>query len=473
METGQQLDSILSARFATSEANQEISLYTGRVVIHTENKSLAHEGQITLRWLPRPTLLMEFVLTKLSDEQGINLVALLEAVHLAFEFELEGLFRRGMATVRSLAGGKDGFRFTLEIEQLGVDTNEEVQELTFHLVNFPRFIEDCQKGGSGYTSRQRVVRLMTTDWVIELDRAASIPHISSSPPEPSGGLAATLRRPLLQESLEATAGYGITQVGRLTRVDGSCFTPRSAVRLLVGLRLLLSFSRRHWTCFVLLSGRKLNKITWESWNKPLEVDPWSWDDGRAHSWGVTEAGLNLALLGFLKRWNSKEWRHPVETAARWFIEASTHRSLESALLGAQSALELLAWTHLVEERGILSKQGFDDLTAHDKFKLLLSLGDVPRSLPERLKELKAFASDQNRKWEDGPRAITELRNSVTHPRIRRDVWRRASTGVRREAVQLSLWYLEMVLLWTIGYDGLYLSAWSFEQELVPWRRHEE
>ena len=52
METGQQLDSILSARFATSEANQEISLYTGRVVIHTENKSLAHEGQITLRWLP-------------------------------------------------------------------------------------------------------------------------------------------------------------------------------------------------------------------------------------------------------------------------------------------------------------------------------------------------------------------------------------------------------------------------------------
>ena len=109
---------------------------------------------------------MEFVLTKLSDEQGINLVALLEAVHLAFEFELEGLFRRGMATVRSLAGGKDGFRFTLEIEQLGVDTNEEVQELTFHLVNFPRFIEDCQKGGSGYTSRQRVVRLMTTDWVI-------------------------------------------------------------------------------------------------------------------------------------------------------------------------------------------------------------------------------------------------------------------------------------------------------------------
>ena len=218
----------------------------------------------------------------------------------------------------------------------------------------------------------------------------------------------------MQESLEATAGYGITQVGRLTRVDGSCFTPRSAVRLLVGLRLLLSFSRRHWTCFVLLSGRKLNKITWESWNKPLEVDPWSWDDGRAHSWGVTEAGLNLALLGFLKRWNSKEWRHPVETAARWFIEASTHRSLESALLGAQSALELLAWTHLVEERGILSKQGFDDLTAHDKFKLLLSLGDVPRSLPERLGAQGFCLRPKSKmgRWTAGDNRAAEQHSSV-------------------------------------------------------------
>jgi hypothetical protein len=138
---------------------------------------------------------------------------------------------------------------------------------------------------------------------------------------------------------------------------------------------------------------------------------------------------------------------------------------------SQSALELLAWITVVEERNVVSGEGFDKLPASDRLRVLLEVLGIPRTLPAGLTALQK-ASEEAPKggpgpWTDGPHALTDLRNVVVHPTKKRRTLGAVDLPWD-DAARLSRWYVELVLLRLMGYDGMYLSRLTYSSEPVPW-----
>jgi hypothetical protein len=176
----------------------------------------------------------------------------------------------------------------------------------------------------------------------------------------------------LQESLDANGGYAITHVVEVTRPSGRGFTPDEALSFIQEVYWFFSFARKSWTSPVLYAGHEKGKLCWERWEQPFYIDPWS-----PHPRQLTEKILNAMLSGFLRMWRNVDWRKPLESGVRWYLEAVNHRTPASALVIAQTALELLAWVYVVEHKHMVSRDGFDKLPAADRLKILLSQCGVP------------------------------------------------------------------------------------------------
>jgi hypothetical protein len=159
-------------------------------------------------------------------------------------------------------------------------------------------------------------------------------------------------------------------------------------------------------------------------------------------------------------------------AVSWFVEANGPGiSIESKIVLAQVALELLAWVHLVETQRLYSRKAFDALKAAGRIRALLDHIGVPLAIPSYLTTLSAIYPS---KALDGPGVITSVRNDLVHAT---DVSRAAISSLSVEQLfecsQLALQYVELVLLAVCGYSGYYARrgwhGWKGDDEiLVPW-----
>jgi hypothetical protein len=88
--------------------------------------------------------------------------------------------------------------------------------------------------------------------------------------------------------------------------------------------------------------------------------------------------------------------------------------------------------------------------------MLIDEFSIPRTLPTSLPNLTQLAQ-KNSKWIDGPSTFVEVRSSIVHPNWRSKVFSSNEqdlyTQARREAWDLGMWYLEMVLLKLFDYQG--------------------
>ena len=69
----------------------------------------------------------------------------------------------------------------------------------------------------------------------------------------------------------------------------------------------------------------------------------------------------------------------------------------------------------------------------------------------------------------GPHALVTIRNRLIHPKLKNGI---PSSVAQRQAKELGLWYVELLLLNTFGYSGLYSNRltreWVGDVEEVPW-----
>jgi hypothetical protein len=137
------------------------------------------------------------------------------------------------------------------------------------------------------------------------------------------------------------------------------------------------------------------------------------------------------------------------------FEASREQLLmEFKFVLAQTALELLANTIFVEAWG----QNAPD--AAGKIRGLLQGLRIDVSLPNTLPQLQQEAATRSvnyqgeANWADGPQAVVQIRNMVTHAdaRKRRKLFGLADDA-KSEAAYLAIHYVEMASLWLFGYDG--------------------
>ena len=86
--------------------------------------------------------------------------------------------------------------------------------------------------------------------------------------------------------------------------------------------------------------------------------------------------------------------------------------------------------------------------------MLETLGIDP-ALPPLLTKLSTFRFPDGNPFDDGPHALTALRNAIAHPKKKK----RAQFGTQarelsHEATKMVLFFLEHALLVIIGFDGV-------------------
>lgn len=140
---------------------------------------------------------------------------------------------------------------------------------------------------------------------------------------------------------------------------------------------------------------------------------------------------------------------------------------------ACTALETLAWTFLRRWK-VVGRKEAEDMPLAVMLRRLLTAADIPTGIPDHCVHLaERVESNDNLKVGDAPDALANVRNRLVHPpqNTKNPEWPSGQQQV--EAWQLSTWYLELVLLLWLRYDGFYLPRVDIWNGLVnptpvPW-----
>lgn len=168
-------------------------------------------------------------------------------------------------------------------------------------------------------------------------------------------------------------------------------------------------------------------------------------------------------------WDNEHWREAIQEVIYWYLNSNhSRRGIDAGIVLTQTAIERFSYEYAVRDRKLIETNGFKDLRASDKFRLLFSSLNIPIAIPGCLSEMTRLRKQFN--WLDSPHALTEMRNSLVHPEHKR---RGQYADAYFEAWKLGLWYLELALLRICGYTGSYgnrlLSRWIGAVEDVPWK----
>ena len=274
------------------------------------------------------------------------------------------------------------------------------------------------------------------------------------------------------KALRAGGGHGVTHAGELVRADGAPFAAWDVEEVLRGLHYFLAFARGRWAPPLLPVGYADDgSRAWERWHVPTS-DPW----GGGATWFDRQHGNQLAEAypGFWALWSSRLWNDVLPKAVHWFVSSNTgDGGVEGALVLSCTALELLAWVTLVEDRQALTAKQFKNLGgAAARLGYFLTALGIPVGVPAETQRIGALATAAPNDLWDGPTAVIRLRNSVVHPE-ERDRASHADEHTRAEAWQLAQWYVELVLLRLFGYTGTYYNrlepnGWVGTVAPVPW-----
>jgi hypothetical protein len=263
-----------------------------------------------------------------------------------------------------------------------------------------------------------------------------------------------------------TPFHVLTHAGTLRRSDGRPFAPAEADGGLAGLHVGLSFALGRWVSPALAVGFVDGKRVWESWSTwrsdPLQSN---------YAWWSTHTGDDLRdfLALFLDCWVDPDRHDLVRHVAHHVIEANrSSMTTEARIMLAGAALEYLSWVTFVVRSGRSSEEHGRNSATH--LRELLVRAHIPVEIPDDLDALARVPLDPGVP-QDGPAAISWVRNKLVHPKDAREPYR--LEHVVRQTWQLVMHYSELLLLREVGYTGAYKvrfppGHWEHQTQPVPW-----
>jgi hypothetical protein len=432
--------------FTTNKSS--VLIHQGPAEVHINQKIYNGNGEVRLELLPRANIYLYGYFQGTSTEDVLSANSGQAKISNFFinGRQIEGFQISGGGNINSKEFNLKWSPKSEPVSGIG-DESTQITSLIFHLFNFVDLWgtrRSTQQGGSTMHTIEHL-DLICNQWNVELKSLFST-------------------RDEIQK-LKEEGGYRLTHVGFIKRADNTMFYGRDAQECLNALRSFLSFAKGG-SCEPICAvgfGESNNRI-WESWSSPRE--PWC----NYLSWFDQHTGSQLATLfpAFMKKWENDDWREALHEVIYWYLIANlSSRGIDAGIILTQAAIERLSYEYAVKDKRLLLPNGFKDLWASDKFRLLFSSMGIPIEIPNETPALAKIAKDLN--WLDAPHALTEIRNSIVHPEHKR---RGQLDAIYYEAWNLGLWYLEMGLLAVCGYSGTYgnrlKERWVGKVEKVPW-----
>jgi hypothetical protein len=134
-------------------------------------------------------------------------------------------------------------------------------------------------------------------------------------------------------------------------------------------------------------------------------------------------------------------------------------------------LEVLA-SEVLQRVCQLSPSKVDDLNAGVRLRRLIEVSEIPIDVPPSLTALCQRPAAAGSAW-SGPEVLADVRNWLVHPTKLSKNLAAPTKQELIEAWQLATWYLELAILYQLGYTGSYstrlvLGGWEGTVEPVPW-----
>lgn len=403
----------LTPVYVTEEINQPLTLYEGDMKFigkQGDRDIVAHgTGVVKLNWFPTTRI-------KYSFESNNSVTSNFKESHVLELVNLKVSCKANATKYQLSVGIKTEVSGFLH-EPAVITSNSNLSYVIFHLTNF----HSCQ------------LLLEANGWKVTIAPVEKIKELTNS--------------------LEDEGGYAITHVAKLEKSNKHTFTSEEALDILSGLSSFLSFARGMWVVPLLpISFNAENIPTWEIWYSSTA----SAYQRNITSWFPVQRPENLteAFVGFMNLWEDPDWQQPLQLAIHWYVESNLQAgAIDGSIILAHSALELL-YEHRI---GIFIKNN-----AALKLEKLFKKSKLPindlDSKSNLIIKLLEFAEEKKINM---PKAITEVRNKLTHLEQKEKVHPKS---IRKEAWRLSLWYLELVLLDLFNYQGVYKNRLRFSWE---------
>lgn len=205
-------------------------------------------------------------------------------------------------------------------------------------------------------------------------------------------------------------------------------------------------------------------------NYPYEFRP-SWSNL------YTTNYLNDLFQNFYDIWKSNpDNKFFLSSIIHWYTEINCNSGYsEGSLILAQTALELLYNWLVIENKKLIIGKDSENISAANKIRLLISQLSIPYEVPAKFVRLEKYRKES--KLPDGIEAIVQIRNAIVHSQEeKRKKLSEIDNMAIYEAVQLSLWYIELSLLYILKFEDKYTNRCSVELvssyklELTPWNK---
>jgi hypothetical protein len=418
--------------YTTTRANEPLTIWSGRMHLSAGGRA-SGRGELILSWVPAARLRFSIAgrLTGLIGDIG--------------RLTLWGAGTRCPVVVTSapMLPVTSGSVSGVANPTLEFGGNPKVRRLIAHIPNFPDFVGKRISFPTGAVARGRA-ELVAGIWAVTIDSRSET-------------------RALIEDARDA-GGSALTHVAAIERSDGREFKARSASDLLVSLGYCLSFAAGTWTFPQLVTGLDASGAI--VYRNPTVARASSWA-GRFRWFDEFQPeSLGDVFSALIERRSKPEWREPIDRLIYMYVEAND-RPPDVGITLAQAALEHMAWLVLVNDRRLISEEGFGKLAAADQLRLLVATLGIPYAMPGSLPAL-ASLTRPGKALTDGPDRITYIRNAFMHP-PRGGRRNPASSEVVVDAWKLSLWYVELGILALLGFRQGYRNRLEGgDRQRVPW-----
>lgn len=425
------MSSQIEPHIAIGEPGQNISLYTGQLEVRYGDKTfIINDCRVLFMFLPQPRIEFHF----LNADELVMSSRFSRNFNLQIKLPSYNIFVDAIIINRTTRNSKIT---CLQANKPDFNLQDKLSLIKFYIPNFHFIL--------------RPIKLRCNKWEVIISQLNKSKDI--------------------EEYLKYSNNYAVTHIAEAFFQKSKDFTIEDANNLIKALYYFFSFCRGIWIAPILINGFDSNNIKkWEI----LETNVDSWKSSRSWLPLVDSANIENAFSGFWYKWTEDtSWQEVIKLAIYWYIPVSKQSGgQEASVILTQAALEMLASVVLVEDRNIISTNGFEKLDARDKISMLLNQCSIPLEIPSTLNALVKYAKAFNY---TGTQTITEFRNHLIHPKLKnREKLSKIPYEVIIEIYLLGKWYLELVILNLLGYEGNYLN-WTkktnntySDGEAVPW-----
>ncbi|MEX2437933.1 MAG: hypothetical protein WD449_01625, partial [Candidatus Babeliales bacterium] len=324
------------------------------------------------------------------------------------------------------------------------DDLSNIKHVTFYVINFPPSFGNVVRGRNNPNFSWRS-RLSFGDdtWQVILDKMEGYKNI--------------------EKELKEIGGFAYTYAGSIKRINGNSFCSVEVLKLINKVNHFLSFVRgSNAVTFCMYGYDDQGEVIWKDWSL-RRTDRWTLTQDNWFSDQHSSEQLQMLFPGWSKLLDDEDLGNEIPKILYWYCYAGKNTEgaagTDGSLILAIAALELFSYSYFGD------KYEANNLS-NNIYKFLKELG-IPFNVPKNLNSLYSYAMQKN--WQTGPKAIVELRNEIVHP----DRESIPGAHVCYEALQLALWYVEMLLLRLCDFNGVYANRlvqpkWNGLVERMPW-----